>query len=55
MGRSFRSGDERARVSAAEIGDYMFDAIRSVGDMPLNLFLQGKVKFPELRGVRYAV
>lgn len=55
VGRSFRSGDERARVSSTEIGDYMFDAIRSVGDMPLNLFLQGKVKFPELRGVRYAV
>ena len=53
--KSFQSGDENANVAADELAAYIFQSIRNIGEMPLNLLLQGHLNFPELYGLKQAV
>jgi cytochrome b pre-mRNA-processing protein 3 len=53
--KSFQSGDENADVAADELSNYIFQAIKNVGEMPLNLLLQGHLNFPEVYGLKQAV
>ncbi|MGA8772021.1 MAG: ubiquinol-cytochrome C chaperone family protein, partial [Rhodomicrobium sp.] len=48
--KSFQSGDENADVAADELASYIFQAIKNIGEMPLNLLLQGHLNFPEIYG-----
>ena len=53
--KSFQSGDENANVAADELATYIFQAIKNIGEMPLNLLLQGHLNFPEIYGLKKAV
>ncbi len=53
--KSFQSGDENANVAADELAAYIFQSIKNIGEMPLNLLLQGHLNFPELYGLKQAV
>jgi cytochrome b pre-mRNA-processing protein 3 len=53
--KSFQSGDENANVAANELASYIFQAIKNIGEMPLNLLLQGHLNFPEIYGLKKAV
>ncbi|MBT3070607.1 MULTISPECIES: ubiquinol-cytochrome C chaperone family protein [Rhodomicrobium] len=53
--KSFQSGDENADVAADELADYIFHSIKNVGEMPLNMLLQGHLNFPEVYGLKQAV
>ena len=53
--KSFQSGDENANVAADELANYIFQAIKNIGEMPLNLLLQGHLNFPEVYGLKQAV
>jgi cytochrome b pre-mRNA-processing protein 3 len=53
--KSFQSGDDAANVAADELADYIFQSIRNIGEMPLNMLLQGHLNFPEIYGLKQAV
>ena len=53
--KSFQSGDENSNVEAEELASYIFQSIDNVGEMPLNLLLQGHLHFPELYQLKQAV
>ena len=53
--KSFQSGDEAANVAADELADYIFQSIKNIGEMPLNMLLQGHLNFPEIYGLKQAV
>ena len=46
---------KNANVAADELAAYIFQSIRNIGEMPLNLLLQGHLNFPELYGLKQAV
>ncbi len=53
--KSFQSGDDNANVGADELADYIFQSIKNIGEMPLNLLLQGHLNFPEIYSLKQAV
>lgn len=53
--KGFQTGDDAANVAAAEIADYIFQAVKNIREMPLNMLLQGHLNFPEVYGLKQAV
>lgn len=53
VGKSFQSGDDQAHVAADDLAEYIFASVKAIGEMPLNMLLQGSLRFPEIRGVRH--
>jgi cytochrome b pre-mRNA-processing protein 3 len=51
--KSFQSGEgSNAQISADAIAAYMRGAIKNIQEMPLNMLLQGNIRFPEIAGTR---
>jgi cytochrome b pre-mRNA-processing protein 3 len=51
--KSFQSGEgSNAQIAADAISAYMRGAIKNIQEMPLNMLLQGNIRFPEIAGTR---
>jgi cytochrome b pre-mRNA-processing protein 3 len=52
--KSFQSGEgaSSASIAAEAISTYMRQAIKNIQEMPLNMLLQGNIRFPEIAAQR---
>ena len=51
--KSFQSGEgSSAEIAGDAIAAYMRGAIKNIQEMPLNMLLQGNIRFPEITGTR---
>jgi len=54
--KSFQQGEGNVRVAEAELTSYVLESIKQIGIMPLNMLLQGKILFPDVKAIsRHAV